>query len=246
MKQKPSLGQSPRAGHSLADGLIASYMANAGSGSWIRDDTGNGNDGTFQGTTSWAVGAEGRSLLLNGSADWVDVPDILGITANSIVIGGTPATTTGSGLAFGGRENTRIYLGHNDTAFYARLANQGDFGSGTITAGQYYQMVLAWSGVNGAAYLNGQPAGSTGAVSWPGTPDKQNIGSYHEGLDSFWDGEIHYCHLYDRMITADEVRALYFDPFAMYRHEPIWRLLPSEVGAPGYYYRYLTGLYGEA
>src|SRR4051812_7924947 len=55
-------------------GLVAAYNFDAGSGSTLVDQSGNGNTGTIR-NASWTSGKNGKALAFDGSSSWVTVPD---------------------------------------------------------------------------------------------------------------------------------------------------------------------------
>jgi hypothetical protein len=58
-----------------ADGLVAAYGFNEGSGTAVTDASGTGNAGTTSGTTWATAGRFGPGLSFNGSNASVTVPD---------------------------------------------------------------------------------------------------------------------------------------------------------------------------
>jgi hypothetical protein len=54
------------------DGLVAFYPCDDGSGAVLHDQSGMGNDGQIVGGASWASGAWGTALRLDGQDDYVD------------------------------------------------------------------------------------------------------------------------------------------------------------------------------
>ena len=54
------------------DGLVAHFSCDEGEGSVLQDRSGNGHDGTIVGGATWAAGAWGTALRLDGEDDYVD------------------------------------------------------------------------------------------------------------------------------------------------------------------------------
>ena len=87
--------------HAQSDaGLVAEWHFDEGSGTILRDSSGNGYDGTIYGAT-WVDGKSGKALSFDGKDDYVDVenPDFLSNTAGSIsfwVIASYTKTHTGT------------------------------------------------------------------------------------------------------------------------------------------------------
>src|SRR5262245_25245188 len=55
-------------------GLVAAYSFDEGTGTTIKDASGNGNNGTSA-NTSWVTGHTSKALSFNGSSSRVTVPD---------------------------------------------------------------------------------------------------------------------------------------------------------------------------
>jgi parallel beta-helix repeat protein len=71
------------ASYQQIDGLVAEWHFDEGSGSTVKDNTGNGNDGIIHGAT-WINGIKGKALKFDGKDDYVEVQDSssLRITGN--------------------------------------------------------------------------------------------------------------------------------------------------------------------
>jgi hypothetical protein len=55
-----------------AQGLVASYSFDEGSGTMLTDSSGNSNDGTINGAT-WTTGKYGGGLSFDGIDDFIDL-----------------------------------------------------------------------------------------------------------------------------------------------------------------------------
>ena len=62
---------SPMTARSAANGLVAAYSFDEGSGTAVADASGNGNNGIVNGAT-WTQGRFGKALLFNGASSFVD------------------------------------------------------------------------------------------------------------------------------------------------------------------------------
>ena len=58
-----------------ANGLVAAYSMDQGSGTSVPDASGTGNNGTITGATWTTAGRFGGALSFNGSGNLVTVPD---------------------------------------------------------------------------------------------------------------------------------------------------------------------------
>jgi RHS repeat-associated protein len=63
--------------------LIARWTFEEGSGTTVRDVSGNGHDGVIQGGATWAVGNPGHGLRFDGIDDFVSVANAAGIPAGN-------------------------------------------------------------------------------------------------------------------------------------------------------------------
>ena len=63
--------------------LAAAYGFDAGSGTTLRDDSGNANSGTISGPTWTASGKHGAALTFDGVNDWVSVPASASLNCSS-------------------------------------------------------------------------------------------------------------------------------------------------------------------
>ena len=61
--------------------LVAEWHFDEGSGSTVKDNTGNGNDGIIHGAT-WVDGIKGKALKFDGKDDYVEVQDSSSLRIN--------------------------------------------------------------------------------------------------------------------------------------------------------------------
>jgi hypothetical protein len=153
-----------------ATGLVASYAFDEGSGTIIRDASGNKNDGALRGTTQWTTGNTGGALRFNGIADYVEVPDSPSLqVANTI-------TMAAWILREAHRANWERVMAKSDASAYdywLQVTSAGAVGGGftdstgaarTIdtTAGaalpvnQWVHIAFVYDGTGLRGYVNGQ------------------------------------------------------------------------------------------
>lgn len=60
----------------LDENLIGYWSFNEGSGTTLKDSSGNGNDGIVHGNPAWTTGISGNALSFDGIDDYVDIPDV--------------------------------------------------------------------------------------------------------------------------------------------------------------------------
>ncbi|MEW6305185.1 MAG: LamG domain-containing protein [Verrucomicrobiota bacterium] len=99
-----------------------------------------------------------------------------------------------------------FYLG-DGKEYHQSCAHQS--GKDVVKAGQWYHVVAAWDGGTKTLSINGKPAGS-----WPFAEAVQpgsaplRLASYgeHGAADKFLDGDLAMCAVYERALTAAEVK----------------------------------------
>lgn len=66
----------------LTSGLVAYYPFNGNA----NDESGNGNNGILRGTPQYIDGVKGKALLLNGSTDYIEIPDNPSLNPSSVTV----------------------------------------------------------------------------------------------------------------------------------------------------------------
>lgn len=107
--------------------------------------------------------------------------------------------------------------GNNNLRFtYAAGGTFKEINQGSLSSTNWYQVVLTWSKTADElkAYINGNQVDSTqtGLGTWTGnlTSTDVTIGSYNTtGTTNPWSGLINDVRLYDRALTADEIKAMH-------------------------------------
>ncbi len=137
-------------------------------GTTVNDNSGNGNTGTWQGTTTniWTVGKVGPSGKFNGSNNWVSVADANSLDASSAVSLETWIYTTGTGGSYrphfickGDNGSNGSYCFIIETTGFLRLFL--DVGSGwvaSVTGTSNFQTTYLNQWVHVAAVYNGSTA----------------------------------------------------------------------------------------
>ena len=203
--------------------LVALWTFDEGSGNAVLDSSGFGNHGTLFDNVTWAPGMYGAALQLDGDAGHVEVPfsDSLALLnqgdftiaawmrlnevplpTNRIVLQQGDLNGTGRTLLF-------VYT-DNEVRTYAGGAPTGA-GVG-VEAGVWIHaaVVVTEQGVTDLIqmYVNGEPAGVPNDQL--GMEDSQGtyfIGS-HKNLNNVWDGLIDDLRIYNRALSAEEIRAM--------------------------------------
>lgn len=221
----------------LSDGLVAYYPFNGNA----NDESGNGNNGTIHGATPTPdrFGNPSSAYSFDGADDYIFVPDSdsLDLTTTgtlaawvNIPNGAKDDLTavvakmihsSGGGVSY---ELLNRLVGH-DEGVYQTIAGDAHDGSSNTSAyyfhdmsdGKWHHLAFTWDGPEGKMYIDGQDAtesadSGTGAMV---SSFDLYIGRYfytpHNTWYS-WDGSIDEVRIYNRDLSADEVRGLINSP----------------------------------
>ena len=183
------------------------------------DISGNGHHGQMFGSPVYSS-ERGGCMLFNGTSDYIDVPDeILNHDAGTVSL--WMRTTTFSvpwndRKAFSNQHSPvqgsnvadRLYIGI-DAPAYAPTGNSGNFhvafdkvkneSDHQLVLDQWHHVVVVWCNTAGKAqaYVDGQMVYENDDVNYTNMQYLVNIGSYHEGLRSYWQGYIDDVRVYD-------------------------------------------------
>ncbi len=238
---KPVRGIRLNKSHSLARGLVGNWLFNEGSGNKVFDLSGNGNTGTFQGTSpSWTSGKFGSAVLLPGTDEYADIGD------NGFPSGSSPRTinvwfklngtaTANYFIAYGtDAEGQRVDIGRSSTGWF-----------GVAVSGHAYGFTWAGDTIwhNAIAVY---PSGETSSDKWKiyfdgveqslstqaGSPvtmattlNLARIGRNVSGTQYF-NGLIDHAMIWNRALSASEIALLHQEPFCMF--DRAWR--PGLIG----------------
>ena len=206
-------------------GLVAHYTFDDGSGSIVRDASGNGNDGTLHGATYVKV-TKGHALEFDGDYDYVEIP-----TSESLEIEG-PITVsvwvnarfanTGSLIAKNGcatiRQNYFIDLqdgGYRFETVECPTLEKSVSGP-SISANEWHQIVGTFADGVLKVYTDGRLAGfreldkfALGTDAEPLFIGARRYGSRDKEPGSFFTGQIDDVRIYDRALGEEEIRSQY-------------------------------------
>ncbi|PIM71428.1 hydrolase [Streptomyces sp. JV178] len=214
-------------GADLTDGLALWYKLDATSGTTVTDASGNGRDGTVNGTAGWT--GDGQGLTFNGSDTYVKVPNDVMKGMNSISVSmdvlmdesqagpyfiygfGNTSGGTGNGYLFatGNSLRTAIASGNWSTEQNTR---PGD--SHNLTRSVWKQLTYTQTGTTGVLYEDGVEVGrNTSVTTTPGsigsgTTTANYIGKSVYTGDKLFKGKIRDFRVYNRALAATEVEQL--------------------------------------
>ena len=200
---------------SAANGLVAAYSMDQGSGTALPDVSGTGNTGTLSGATWSATGRFGSALSFNGTSNLVTVPDSASLDVTSALTLEAWVRPTGAGdwrtvllkeqpaqLAYA------LYASTDNNRPSGHVFTNGDQfvrGPSVLPANTWSHLAMAWDGANARLYVNStQVAGSalTGNAVVSSAPLRIGgngvWGEYFAGL-------IDEVRVYNRALTAGEI-----------------------------------------
>ncbi|GEM_PF-1712694 len=209
------------------DGLVAEWHFDDGSGSVLADSSGNGNDGVIHGAT-WVEGKYGKALSFDGVDDCVDCGNAASlddIAVKTLVFWVNLNAQTGSGAG-----SHFLNKGSSNGWFISTepSKNRNIFGQGfSITYGRWsfpqfslnkwHQIVVVYdmqSVTNDPViYVDGvsQTVTEYSTPSGTANSDAGNnlLISADPSFDRWVDGSIDEVRIYNRALTADEIKELY-------------------------------------
>lgn len=194
-------------------GLQAYYKMNGN----VIDSSGNGLNGTSVGTPTYTTGKYGDAISLNGTSQYVTVPDstlLEGSSGNISVFGWINITDFSSD---GNQHLISKYTSFNGWRLVARssdiLVTVGGVnitrGSGVAT-GTWSHIGFTKTGTTLKVYQNGVQIGSDATVGTTlANSEAMYIGRRNDGVDGFVKGLIDDCSVWNRVLTPTEIGNLY-------------------------------------
>ena len=207
----------------LGEGLVGYWSFNGAdmAADTAFDKSGQGNNGTLTNGPVPAIGKIGQALNFDGVDDYVNVGT--GLDQNGeVTVSAWFKTTTISGGARIIVANSNSSLGdytlelNRTTGKLAALWDNTVIltGNTAVSVNTWYHAVMVRSGSSGnwtaTLYLNGVSDGSAITATDPnGTNQKTYIGAIHPGTTFLFSGLIDEVRVYNRALTADEIKRLY-------------------------------------
>ncbi|MES5820562.1 family 43 glycosylhydrolase [Streptomyces sp. RG80] len=211
----------------VTDGLALWYKLDASSGTTVTDASGNGRDGTVNGTAGWT--GTGQGLAFNGSDTYIKVPNDVMKGMNSISVSmdvqmdesqvgpyfiyGFGNTTSGAGngylFATGNSLRTAIASGNWSTEQNTRPTD-----SHNLTRSVWKQLTYTQTGNTAVLYEDGVEVGRNTSVTitpgsiGSGTTTANYIGKSVYTSDKLFKGKIRDFRIYDRALAGSEVEQL--------------------------------------
>ncbi|MFM9557645.1 MULTISPECIES: family 43 glycosylhydrolase [Streptomyces] len=213
---------SPAQAADITDGLALWYKLDATSGTVAADASGNGRDGTVNGTASWAGAGEG--LTFNGSDTYIKVPDNIMSGMNSITVAmdvridatqATPYFLYGFGNTTNGAGNGYLFSTGNSLRTAIAPGNfsteQNTSTSAALPRSVWKHVTYTQTGTTGVLYQDGvEVARNTSVTITPGslgsgTTTANYIGKSLYSSDKLFKGRIRDFRVYNRALAPGEV-----------------------------------------
>ncbi len=213
------------------NGLVAQYELDETAGNVAEDSTGHGYDGVVSGDATWADGA----LNLGGTNGHVKLPDNMmagldAITVSSKVwidstqatpyfiwgLGNTDGGGTGNGYLFTTGNNYRSSIATGNWSTEQTVAS-----GSALPRGAWKTLTYTLQDGTATLYLDGVQVGEkTGVTIEPGDIGEGRttanyIGRSNYTSDKYLKGKVRDFRIYNRALSADEVRELGADPTAI-------------------------------
>jgi hypothetical protein len=199
-----------------ANGPVASYSFDAGSGTTLADRSGRGHDGVISGATWSASGHTGGALSFDGVNDWVTVADHAdldltnGLTLEAWV---NPSTASGWRTILMKELTTRMSYGMYGSGTPNRPSGYFDIGGAEVnvtgtaapTANTWVHVAVTYDGSTLRLYVNGtQVATRAQAGSITASSGPLRIGG-NAIWGEYYAGRIDDVRIYNRALTAAEI-----------------------------------------
>lgn len=217
-------------GGGLATGLMLGYPLSQGGGLTVYDASQNARNGSLNGNATWSSSSFGNCLAFDGSSGYVEYS---GVTVSAIPITlacwlyctntGVTASSAVS-LTGGNRTNGWISIGYNSgSGIKAAYVSGSNFSnqvfSNVLVANTWIHVVATFSSSLISLYVNGYLR-STGVRSTAApTILTTRIGALNpaDSDPEYWPGRIDALGIWNRLLSSQEIAALYTDSWQMYR-----------------------------
>ncbi len=207
------------AGSATSCNPIGYWNLDEESGLTAHDVSGNGHDGTLQGSPRWVSGYYGNALEFDGIDDYIDLgnpPSFPSGKSERSMCGWARTDTTGPGwrwiAAYGSPVTSQaMFIGVNgDDLFgggYGNDIRMDDFWQ----IGVWHHICLTYDGTTAKLYADGVNIVSE-AKDWNLVLRKGRIGQQVNDWGEFWDGLIDDVRIYDCVLSAEQIQAIMTDP----------------------------------
>jgi hypothetical protein len=199
--------------------LVAYWKMDEGSGDTIVDSSGNGHDGTLNGTATWTTGQIGLALHFDGSSTYAQIQanpnlDLLNHSDFSVsvwlMLDEIPAEYRAALQQRDGGGTGRTWLGYTQGDFYNYHGAANRFAGITPEAQTWYHVayVVTEGGDEDTMqwYIDGDPTDSH-IISVESNDNGDYLIGCHKALGNFWPGLIDDVRIYNHAMTKAEILA---------------------------------------
>ena len=211
-------------------GLIAAYSFDEGSGGVVNDASGNGWNGTIVGA-AWAAGRYGTALDFDGANAHVALGSLGafyngGFTLQAWVKKHTSKKDVAVvGSWTGGPGGPMLWVDHVAGRYHLTLGStmSGFLDSGRTPREALWQHVAAtFDGSTARFYIDGSEVASRSLSGSVGSSSTWRIGAFGAAAGGFFDGLIDDVRIYDRALSAAELRVDMTQPVTTVGAPPQW------------------------
>ncbi|WP_433088169.1 LamG-like jellyroll fold domain-containing protein [Dactylosporangium sp. CA-052675] len=190
-------------------------------GGTVAADAAGDNDATLVGGAAFVTGHNGNGVSLNGSNQYLDAGKPLLNTASDYSAAAWVKLDKADGafqtvVSQDGPSNSDFYLQYSgaDQRFAMSFAGVRALAPVKPTVGQWYHLVGVRDTVKGELrlYVDGELAGTASACLPQAGPTGNTVigrGKFGGNAVDYLDGTVDQVHLYDRALSADEIRQLF-------------------------------------
>ena len=197
----------------------------------VVDSSGWDNDGTIYGNPQWVDGAQGEALQFDGEADYVDTgyaTDLANWTVCTWVTSPlAPAATAATGPVHR-EKNFQINWNHGTAedrgAAGLCIAGTWYFATfGNLSGNTWYHLAATYDGSALKTYVNGELMATNVSPKGPADSEAATlVFGKHATAAQFFAGAVDDVRLYDRALTADEVKqTMRGDPLVAWDPQPM-------------------------
>jgi prepilin-type N-terminal cleavage/methylation domain-containing protein len=194
--------------HTVGDETAARWEFDECSGASASDSSGNGNTGTLVGTVAWSTNTpsgKGCALSLNGGG-YVTIPYIEAI-GPSFTYSLWFNYAGSASLSILSSRDTLLRVSGTEIAWWPNVNQSLVTVSRNVSLNAWHHVVINQDGASYSIYFDGSLAASGSATAGANSDVSNYIGSYNGA--TFFNGLIDNVRLYERPLTAMEVRRQY-------------------------------------
>lgn len=203
---------------SAFEGMIGHWKLDEGSGTTAADSASGGSNGTLTGGPVWASGTDGNAIDFDGTNDYVDIPltSALNLQGNTVTLSAWINADVTTGMRrivsmptseTAGSEKYTLLINANQLQFWT---NDTSLSTAFTTTGSWVHVAGVYDGATMALYVNGTLMNSvamTGNLRAT-TNGTLQIGRYGPTFGQYFDGRIDDVRVYERALSAEEIRRL--------------------------------------